>query len=306
VRSFTLGRDFPRAPHRVATRVRNLWPAWRCMLLLLLLVYPAGHAFAEGSPPYKTLPPEEQDEKSHQRAPDIGYFYTLQPGDTLWDIAAAHGLTVDALTAANASANLKYFQPGQTIFVPARQANVPRPKPRPTPVPPPAAPPPPPPPAPAPDAAAAAPPPAAPAEPAPAPAAPSDAQPNTDQALLLQLINAQRGAHGLPALTWSPELAAAAQGHAADCAKRGFGSHVGSDGAYLRVRLARAGFNARNSSENWAYVRSAEGAYSMWWNEPPGGPHRRNILDAAYREIGIGQAVGGWGFIYFVADFGTR
>ena len=34
-------------------------------------------------------------------------------------------------------------------------------------------------------------------------------------------------------------------------------------------------------------------------------PHRRNILDPKYTEIGIGVAKGSWGY-YFVADFGGR
>ena len=111
----------------------------------------------------------------------------------------------------------------------------------------------------------------------------------------------------MPALAWSPELAQAAQAHAEDCAKRGFGSHGGSDGANQRARLSRAGYEAHQASENWAYARNVPGTFSMWWNEPPGAdPHRRNILNREYREVGIGIAAGVWGFSYFVADFGAR
>ncbi len=81
---------------------------------------------------------------------------------------------------------------------------------------------------------------------------------------------------------------------------------MGSDGAALRSRLARAGYAARAASENWANTWNAQGTFAMWFNEPPGAdPHRRNILDPAYKEIGIGIAAGGWGY-YFVADFGSR
>lgn len=123
---------------------------------------------------------------------------------------------------------------------------------------------------------------------------------------LLKLINEQRAAYKLPAVTWSPELASAAQAHAEDCARRNSGSHVGSDGAILLTRLARAGYAAHTASENWANARNVQGTFSARWNEPPDNdPHRRSILDARYKEVGIGIAPGGWGY-YFVADFGSR
>ena len=110
----------------------------------------------------------------------------------------------------------------------------------------------------------------------------------------------------MAALTWSPELAAAAQAHADDCAQRNRGSHVGSDGAKLAARLARIGYAARTSSENWANAQSVQHTFGMWWNEPKGrDPHRRNILNPRFTEIGIGVARGSWGY-YFVADFGGR
>ena len=97
------------------------------------------------------------------------------------------------------------------------------------------------------------------AGPAPEPAPPSrrsPRQPSGWQAEILELINGKRIAQGLAALTWSPELAGAAQAHADDCAQRNQGSHVGSDGAKLAARLARVGYAARTSSENWANAQS--------------------------------------------------
>jgi len=82
-------------------------------------------------------------------------------------------------------------------------------------------------------------------------------------------------------------------------------SHTGSDGASLSERLARAGYAPQRASENWANARSPQHAFLMWWNEPANGPHRRNILDADYTEIGIGVARGSWGF-YLIADFASR
>jgi uncharacterized protein YkwD len=122
---------------------------------------------------------------------------------------------------------------------------------------------------------------------------------------LLSLINESRVAAGLPSLTWSAELARAAQTHAEDCAQRNSGSHTGSDGAGLEARIAREGLVVRWASENWANAQSVPRAFALWWNEPPGrDPHRRNILDPRYTEIGIGVANGKWG-TYFVADFAS-
>ena len=117
-------------------------------------------------------------------------------------------------------------------------------------------------------------------------------------------INAKRAAHGLPPLTWSPALAQAAQAHAEDCSQRRYGSHVSSDGAHLRSRLARVGVTPAYTSENWVFARAAQPAVDWWYNEPPGrDPHRRNILSSRYTAVGIGVAVGEEGHYYFIADF---
>jgi uncharacterized protein YkwD len=97
-----------------------------------------------------------------------------------------------------------------------------------------------------------------------------------------------------------------AQAHAEDCARQNQGSHLGSDGAPLVARISREGLAVRCASENWANAQSTGNAFALWWNEAPGrDPHRRNILDPKYTEIGIGVASGKWG-TYFVADFAGR
>jgi uncharacterized protein YkwD len=139
------------------------------------------------------------------------------------------------------------------------------------------------------------------APPPSAPAGPAD-WPN----YILVRINQVRTEHGLNTLAPVPELTLAAQAHAEDCAQRGWGSHVGSDGAVLKTRLERAGYFGRNWGENWVQARNAERAFEWWYGEiPPNDPHRRNILSPYYTEIGIGIAKTGSGFI-FISDFGRR
>ena len=247
--------------------------------------------------------------------------YAVMPNDTLWDIAANYGLTVDDVLAANPGVDPRRLMAGQALTIPgftqdqlslrtpaaAAQATAPEAVAAAAPEAPAGAGET----APAGEAAPMAEAPAAPAgeatpaaEGAPAPEAAAEISPMAQE--MLDRINEKRVAGGLAALTWNGQLAAAAQAHAEDCAARNRGSHVGSDGARLAARLQRTGYAACWSGENWANARSVERAMQMWWNEPPGAdPHVQNIMARRATEIGIGIARGAWG-TYFIADFGTR
>ena len=294
------------------------------VLLTLLLLVPS-HASAAGlaarlaGPEQPDAPFEPTDIPSANEVLDFGYVYTVAAGDDVWLIAIAHGISMETLVAANHLESPYWIYSGDRLWVPADPAVVKHPEPEPktptkaTPsvdsVPAPVG--------------EAAPPtdPAAPttvvtatvaitpaAPPAPEPvaeAAPASASISDPAALVLNLINQKRAAYGLGTLSWSAELAQAAQGHAVDCAQRGWGSHSGSDGARLRTRLSRVGYEAAWTSENWANSRNAQHAFEMWWYEGPGGPHYENIMSGNFSEIGIGVAKGGWGY-YVIADFGSR
>lgn len=256
----------------------------------------------------------------------FGYLYTVQPGDDVWLLAVSHGLSMEALVETNKLEAPYWLYAGDKLWIPAAPAEIKR-KPDPTPAPAPVATPTPAPPVTAPEAAAQ---PAAPAsDEAPAeqaevaqselaPLSEAPAQPITstesiavaaapavsDAAwLIFNLMNEKRTAGGLPALTWSDTLTAAAQAHADDCAQRGWGSHVGTDGARLRTRLARVGYYPSWTSENWANAINAQSAFNMWYSEGPGGPHYENIMGWNYTEAGIGIALSRWGY-YYIVDFG--
>jgi len=305
------------------------------VLLTLLLLVPS-HASAAGlaaglaGPEQPDAPFEPSDIPNANESSDFGYFYTVVAGDDVWLIAIAHGISMETLVAANHLESPYWIYPEDRLWVPADPAVVKHPEPQPkitekaTPPVEPApvtgdeAAPPIDPPATVPDASSE---PIAPAAAVTAtvvitPAAPPASEPVVEAsavsagisdpaALILNQINEKRAAHGLGTLSWSAELAQAAQGHAVDCAQRGWGSHVGSDGAHLRTRLSRVGYEAAYTSENWANSRNAQHAFEMWWYEGPGGPHYENILGAHFNEIGIGVAKGGWGY-YVIADFGSR
>jgi uncharacterized protein YkwD len=125
------------------------------------------------------------------------------------------------------------------------------------------------------------------------------------RASLLAAYNQARASYGVPPLSISPALQLSAQLHAQDCASRGYGSHIGSDGATTYQRIVRAGFTGRITGENWAWARSATGAFDMWFNqETDYGPHRLNILSPRYTYVGFGIAASNGGY-YFIADFGA-
>jgi LysM repeat protein len=248
--------------------------------------------------------------------------YTVRADDTLWDIAANYGLSVNDVLAANPGVDPRRLMVGQSLTIPgisqqvlATMLNAPPPPAEAAPIPvveaPPVDPnaPPPADPNAQPPADPNAPPPADPAAaPAPEqPPAPPPAPEINPMALdMFNKINEKRAAAGRHLLVWNAQIAAAAQAHADDCAARNRGSHVGSDGSRLVNRLQRIGYPYVWHGENWANARSVDRAMEMWWNEPPGAdPHVQNILAGRATEIGIGVALGAWGY-YFIADFGSR
>jgi len=119
-----------------------------------------------------------------------------------------------------------------------------------------------------------------------------------------QLINQERAQQGLKPLAYNDKLALAAQRHAEDCAQRGYGGHVGSDGAKLPERLKRVGYKGRWVTESWAWARTPQRAVFMWLDEsPPDDPHRRMLLSNKLKKVGVGVAPSNGGY-YFIADFG--
>lgn len=118
---------------------------------------------------------------------------------------------------------------------------------------------------------------------------------------VLARINQARLEAGLPELTRSAQLDAAAQAHADDLGKNGVNlGHRGSDGSTIKQRIARAGYGGETTGENWAAYRTLDQIMNFWLNDPP---HRRNIL-GSFREIGIGVASRANGGLIVITDFG--
>jgi LysM repeat protein len=73
---------------------------------------PTATAPAVPATPLPTAPPVITPD-----VPQVTY-HTVQPGETLWDIANQYGVTVDALVAANELLNPDALEPGERLVIP--------------------------------------------------------------------------------------------------------------------------------------------------------------------------------------------
>jgi len=106
---------------------------------------------------------------------------------------------------------------------------------------------------------------------------------------LIALINQERANQGIPAMTTSSQLTAAARQHSRDMACNGFFSHYGSDGSSPFDRMAWSGFSYTAAAENiyagGGSYNSPQQAFYGWMNSPG---HRTNMLNPTYTHIGVG------------------
>lgn len=130
----------------------------------------------------------------------------------------------------------------------------------------------------------------------------------------LCVLNAQRERHNLRPLRLNRKLSTAARRHSRAMARQRFFSHTSPNGASFADRIRGTGYLSGARSwyigENIAYgsgdLSSPRSIGSAWINSPP---HRANILNRSFREIGIGLASGtpeGGNGATYTTDFGRR
>ena len=118
-------------------------------------------------------------------------------------------------------------------------------------------------------------------------------------------VNAFRASNGVAPLVLNDKLTAAAQGHAADMARKNYFSHSSLDGRTPAQRINAAGYTGWTAwGENiaWGY-RDWHTTLVVWQNSAS---HRANLLSPRFKEIGLGAAVSPSGTRYWVQDFGAR
>ncbi|MGJ5757036.1 CAP domain-containing protein [Streptomyces galbus] len=120
---------------------------------------------------------------------------------------------------------------------------------------------------------------------------------------MLALVNQERRTAGCAPLTQNDRLRDAAQAHSDDMAGRDFFDHVNPDGADPGRRITAAGYRWSTYGENIAKgQQTARSVMTSWMNSPG---HRANILNCAFKNLGVGVHQGDGG-PYWTQDFGTR
>lgn len=105
-------------------------------------------------------------------------------------------------------------------------------------------------------------------------------------------INQIRKKNGRKPLAVNPDLTKAAQKHADELAKRGYGTrmtsggHFGKNGSTHLQRIKRAGYKACLAVENVAWGQKNATALMAEWMRSKG--HRDNLTHRKIRDIGLG------------------
>jgi len=103
---------------------------------------------------------------------------------------------------------------------------------------------------------------------------------------VFDLTNAERQRHGLSALIWHDQLAAAARAHSKDMGARNHMTHTGSNGSTMGDRIATVGISTRAWAENVAQgQRTPDDVMTDWMNSHS---HRDNILNENMIYLGVG------------------
>lgn len=122
---------------------------------------------------------------------------------------------------------------------------------------------------------------------------------------MFNLHNQERAAAGLSALRLDSTLVAIARRRAQDMAANNYFSHTSPSGETAFSLMSAAGYSYQMAGENIArnnYPDSDTVQVSMtgFMNSPS---HRGNILEPAFRRIGIGVAFAPDGMKYFAVTF---
>jgi uncharacterized protein YkwD len=131
----------------------------------------------------------------------------------------------------------------------------------------------------------------------------------------LCLVNHIRHQHGLGSLHPQRKLRKAAQGHSGDMVNRDYFSHDSPGGGSIQTRIGGSGYLAGAHSYQFGEIigggtssgGSPKSVAKAWMNSPP---HRSEILNGGFHDLGIGVSYGfpgrGNHGATFTIDFGSR
>ncbi|MDJ0343416.1 CAP domain-containing protein [Streptomyces sp. H10-C2] len=103
---------------------------------------------------------------------------------------------------------------------------------------------------------------------------------------VVEMVNTERAKKGCAPVTVNAKLQAAAQGHSDDMAARDYYQHDTPEGVGPGERMTSAGYHWSTWGENiYKSPKDAQTAMDGWMKSPG---HRDNILNCAFKEIGVG------------------
>lgn len=124
---------------------------------------------------------------------------------------------------------------------------------------------------------------------------------------VISMVNTERTKAGLAPMAASAELQKSSRSKAADMFARGYWAHNAPDGSEPWHFFKESGYKFTQAGENLAKsFQTPDGVVKGWMNSPT---HRANILNPAYRDIGISAvdgALSGEPTTLVVAHFGAR
>jgi len=122
---------------------------------------------------------------------------------------------------------------------------------------------------------------------------------------IIELVNLERAADGIPVLQFNDKLAATARGHAQDMALYDYCSHDRRDGRQFWQSIRASGYPVSKLAENVAAgLTTPEEAFESLMGSSP---HRANIKDPEFTQIGVGHAVSANGVYhhFWAQEFGA-
>ena len=114
------------------------------------------------------------------------------------------------------------------------------------------------------------------------------------------LLNSDRRAYNLPALTVDPALSSIARIKSQDMLSGGYFAHTSPTYGDVRDMLTHFGYPYTAAGENIARYATLEKAQAALMSSPG---HRRNILSSAYTKAGVGIALSAKGHVYLTQIF---
>lgn len=102
---------------------------------------------------------------------------------------------------------------------------------------------------------------------------------------IFEWTNQERAKVNAPPLKWSERLAIAARLHSDLMVQQKNLSHQLKDEPVFTERVSEQGARFSSAAENVGYAGDADGLQTGWMNSPP---HRTNLLNPIYTEMGVG------------------